>query len=503
MLQEARSTLFKWRIDPESFVRDALQADPEKWQQEVLKAIAVEDRITIRSGHGVGKTALLSWIVLWFLLTRYPTKIACTAPTGHQLFDVLWPEIAFWRRKLPESLAEQLIVKADRVELAAAPRESFAVARTSRAEQPEALQGFHSPSMLYLVDEASIIPNEIFEVARGAMSTPGAKTILAGNPNRSDGYFYDTHKPGSGYVQFKVACSDSSRVDPKFIEEMRRDYGEESNIYRVRVAGEFPQQDDDVLIGLGLIEEAVERFKEHHAVEARITEDGDELRAKARRLGRKPAIVPPPLGRTKSKVWPCVWGLDVARYGPDKTVLVERRGPVVPSVVSWTKLSNMEVAGRVLRLYEHCDEEDRPESIFVDSLGVGSGVLDRLLEQDLPAVGVNVTEIPGVIGEGYKLRDELWLRARDFFLLRDAAIIDHPELIKELSTVTYKFGSDGRYRIVSKEIFRKVLKRSPDFADSFCMTFADGPVSLLSPISTKKGSSNWGKAPKLDNSWVA
>jgi hypothetical protein len=176
---------------------------------------------------------------------------------------------------------------------------------------------------------------------------------------------------------------------------------------------------------------------------------------------------------------------------------------VVPTIISWQKLSNMEVAGRIVRLWENSDDEDKPESIFIDSLGVGSGVLDRLLEQDLPAVGVNVTELPGVAGEGWKLRDELWLRARDYFLLKDACLLDHPELIKDLSTVTYKFGSEGKYRIVSKEVFRRTLKRSPDFGDAFTLTFADGPVSLISPISTKKGSSNWGRMAKIDTSWVA
>src|SRR4029077_8264499 len=149
---------------------------------------AVEDRITVRSGHGVGKSCLLAWIIIHYMLTRYPVKVAATAPTGHQLADVLLPEIAYLTRRLPPGLKEQIIVKADRVELTAAPKESFLVARTARAESPEALQGLHAEHMLYVIDEASIVPDIIFEVAQGAMSTPGAKTIMTGNPNRPDGY---------------------------------------------------------------------------------------------------------------------------------------------------------------------------------------------------------------------------------------------------------------------------------------------------------------------------
>jgi hypothetical protein len=502
MLTEARSTLFRWRIDPNAFVREAFEAQPEPWQEEVLNAYAVEDRITIRSGHGVGKSCLLAWIVIHYMLTRYPVKVAATAPTGHQLVDVLLPEIAYWVRRLPSGLKEQIIVKADRVELTAAPKESFLVARTARAESPEALQGLHASNMMYVIDEASIVPDIIFEVAQGAMSTPGAKTIMTGNPNRPEGYFYRSHMPDSGYRRFKVGCEESSRVDPKFIADMKAQYGVESNVYRVRVAGEFPQQSDDVLIGIGLIEEAVERFKERHALEMRLVEDGEALQAAPKQLGRPP-IGAPPTGKRKSTIFPTVWGIDVARFGPDASVLCERRGPIVPTIISWQKLSSMELAGRLVRLYEHTDEEDRPESIYIDSIGVGSGVLDRLLEQDMPVVGVNVTELPGIAGEGFKLRDELYLRARDFFLLKDAAVIDHAGLIKDLSTITYRFHSTGQYRIEAKELLRKRLGRSPDFSDALCMTFADGPTSLISPISTKKGSSNWGRMAKIDTSWVA
>jgi phage terminase large subunit len=502
MLDTARSTLFRWRIDPDSFVREAFGATPEKWQSEVLSAIAVHDRISIRSGHGVGKSTLLSWVILWWILTRYPTKAACTAPTSHQLNDVLWSELAFWRRKLPPGLQDQLVLKADRLELVAAPRESFAVARTSRAESPESLQGFHSEFMLYIVDEASIIPDIVFEVARGALTSPGSKTLMCGNPNRAEGYFYQSFQPGSPFVTFHVPCSESSRVDPAFIEDMRRDYGEASNIFRVRVAGEFPLQGDDVLIGIDLIEEAVERFKEVFVPEQRLMEDGFALHAAPKRLGKPPVATPLAI-RKKSRIWPIVWGIDIARYGSDKTVLVERRGPIVPTVISWTQLSNMEIAGRIVRMFENCDDEDKPETIYCDSLGTGSGVLDRLLELDLPAVGVNVTELPSIAGEGWKLKDELWLRARDFFLLKDAAIIDHPDLIKDLSSMTYRFHSDGRYKMEGKELIRKRLGRSSDWGDAFCLTFADGPVSLLSPISTRKGSSNWGKQPRIDTSWVA
>ena len=150
---------------------------PEKWQKNVLQSIIDNERVSVRSGHGVGKTAMLSWLILQWLITRYPSKVACTAPTAHQLEDVLWGEVAKWYRRMPDGLKNLLRLSRDRVEVLTAPQESFAVARTARKEQPEAFQGFHSENMLFIIDEASGVEDIIFEVGEGSMSTPGAKTL--------------------------------------------------------------------------------------------------------------------------------------------------------------------------------------------------------------------------------------------------------------------------------------------------------------------------------------
>ncbi len=141
--ERAAATVKRWRNDASAFVREALSAEPEPWQALALDAIAKHDRLAIRSGHGVGKSAFLAWLILWFLLTRFPAKVAATAPTAHQLNDVLWGEVAKWARRLPIPLREQLDVKAEKVEVAGARTESFAVARTARKEQPEALRQIH------------------------------------------------------------------------------------------------------------------------------------------------------------------------------------------------------------------------------------------------------------------------------------------------------------------------------------------------------------------------
>jgi phage terminase large subunit len=213
----------------------------EVWQEEALRTLAVHDRLAVRSGHGVGKSALLAWVILWWLLTRYPAKAACTANTSTQLHDVLWGELDLWYRKLPEGMKDLLELKADYLVLKEDPKQSFAVARTARKEQPEAFQGYHSPNMLFIADEASGVDDIIFEVGRGAMSSKGAKTLICGNPTRTSGYFYNAfHSMKAFWKTMHVPCASSSRVSEKYIEECKEEYGEESNAFRVRVLGEFP-----------------------------------------------------------------------------------------------------------------------------------------------------------------------------------------------------------------------------------------------------------------------
>ena len=157
--------LQRWGEHPERFVREALGAVPEPWQEEVLAQIARgRRRIAIRSGHGVGKTALQAWLMLWFGTTRADAKIPATAPTSHQLVDLLWGEAAKWRLALAErlpTLGEAIEIRADRIDFL--PWRSTAYARTSRRDQSEALQGFHAANLMFLIDEGSGVDDRVFE----------------------------------------------------------------------------------------------------------------------------------------------------------------------------------------------------------------------------------------------------------------------------------------------------------------------------------------------------
>ncbi len=408
----------------------------EPFQKVVLKALITRDKISIRSGHGVGKTTLLAWIILWWMLTRHPNRIPVTAPTSTQLNDVLWAELFKWHQALPDGLKDLLIYKKDSMTFAPAEKSAFAVARTARREQPEAFQGFHEVNMLFIVDEASGVDNKIFEVGEGSMSTEGAKTVMTGNPTRTTGYFYDSHhKMRDQWFCVKVACQDSSRVTQRYIDDMAKKYGVDSNIYKVRVLGEFPSEDDDAVIPLHLIEDAVDRDV-HPA--------GD-----------------------------IVWGLDVARQGADRCALAKRRGNVLlEKIESWRADDLMVTAGRVKHMYEKTTPDDRPKQIFVDVIGMGYGVLDRLRGLGLPVMGVNVAEAPA-IGHTYnRFRDELWFKVREWFTQRACCIPNDENLIAELTMPKYFYTHNGKLRVTSKDDMKSKGMPSPDLADAFCLTFA-------------------------------
>ena len=149
--------------NPVAFVEEVLGATPLEWQKQFLRDIARgERRISVRAGHGVGKSTACSWALIWHMVTRYPQKGVVTAPTAPQLFDALFAELKSWINKLPPVLKDSFEVFSDKIAFKAAPESSFISARTSSKERPEALAGVHSENVLLIVDEASAVYEEVF-----------------------------------------------------------------------------------------------------------------------------------------------------------------------------------------------------------------------------------------------------------------------------------------------------------------------------------------------------
>ena len=424
--------------DPVRFVREMLGAEPFQYQIEFLEALARNERkMSVKSGHGTGKSTTASWAMLWFLLLRYPVKVVVTAPTSSQLFDAMFAELKRWINELPKELQELLNVKSDRVELVRAPAEAFISCRTARAETPEALAGVHSDNVLLIVDEASGVPEQVFEAAAGSMSGHNATTLMLSNPTRSSGTFFESHnRMANSWWTRTWSCVDSPLVSDEFVKEMEMRYGDTSNAFRVRVLGEFPLSDDNTIIPFHLVEAA-----QHRDI-------------------------------VVSEETSVVWGLDVARFGSDATALCKRQGPVVTELRSWRGLDLMQTTGRVVAEYEALSPSKRPTEILVDSIGVGSGVVDRLRELDLPVRGINVAESPSMGDTYMNLRSELWFKCKAWLEDRSCKLPKDDQLQAELTAIRYSFTSSGKMKAESKDEMRRRGVGSPDLADALCLTMA-------------------------------
>ncbi|MCV0371730.1 hypothetical protein [Filomicrobium sp.] len=428
----------------------------EQWQDEFLRPENFftdsngkptdNPRHSVRSGHGVGKGTTIAILALWFVSTHWDAKAVLTANSQDQLRDNNWPEIKKWWRQMPPHLRDNITVDEERMYIKGHRDMVFVTRRTASRHNTEALQGIHASWVLYLCDEASGIFETVFEVAQGSLSTPGAMACLFSNPTRRVGFFHDTHnKPAvmERWKRWHVNCEDVPRAR-HHIDDVIATYGKDSNKYRVRVLGEFPKSDDDTVIPLELVEAA---------------------------KGRNVVAVP---------VWP-VWGLDVARFGDDRTCLAKRQGNILlEPITTWKNLKETQIAGRIIDMYRHTPNDMKPKEICIDVIGYGAGVKDILEEPGSPVqhiiTGVNVAETEAIKPENFRLRDDLWWSGREWFEAKDCRIPKEgcDGLIRELTVVTYDFTASGKRLVMPKKDMKKELGYSPDEADAFLHTFKAG-----------------------------
>ena len=378
------------------------------------------------------------WLILWFLLTRKNCKIPVAANSQDQLRDTIWPEIAKWHRQLPEPLKAMIDVQAERIVVVQDPEGAFAVRRTASKDNPEALQGFHAEHLLFLIDEASGIADIVFEVGMGALSTAGRQGGDGWKPD-ADFRLLLRYPPLAEAPLAHDACElprrpEGSGAHRRHQGQVRRD----SNAYRVRVLGEFPTSDDETVIPLELVLGAVGR-------------------------------------NVSSLEYYPVWGVDVARFGDDRTALAKRQAnKLLEPVKSWNSTDLMATAGKIKAEYDATPYDARPREILIDIIGLGAGVYDRCKELGLPVRGVNVGEAAASRENCARLRDELWFKGREWFQDKACSMPKDDALIAELTAPTYAFTSTGKMVVESKADMKKRGLRSPDLADAFLLTFACG-----------------------------
>jgi phage terminase large subunit len=443
---QASAIIKKCALSRIYFVKEVLGVEHiEKWQMEQLVLLdSGATKLSIVSGHGVGKTTFCSWIGLHFLLFRDDVKVVITSPSQKQMRDGLVPEMNKWTQKLPEWMSMQLEFIEDRVSRLPNGKNNFVSFRTARKENPEALAGIHAGSVMAIVDEASGVDEVIYETGSGILSSPGAIIVLIGNGTRPSGYFYRTHHELSHlWKTRKVSCEESTRVTKEYIQTQAATYGVDSREYKVRVLGEFPDSGADNVIPREFAQSAVGR-------EIYGYNEGSRL-----------------------------WGVDPGGGGTDPTGFVVRTDKGVLELVEKHYENVMQLVGFVKEKWDLTDDRLRPESIFIDSIGLGSGVASRLEEQGLPVVCVNVGELAPTKDRFRYLKDETWFSGREWFEKKNVTIAaTNKELVakfvNELSTVEKRYMSNGKSRVETKQELKNRGVKSPNLADAFMLTFAMG-----------------------------
>ena len=441
--------------NPVPFVEDIIQAEVDGWQSDVLNSLCNEGFVAVRSGSGAGKSVVLSFATIWFICTHPNAKIPTTAPSMHQLYDILWAQHYYWISRSP-ILKEMLTWTQTKVAMKGSEPNWFAVARTAKVspggQVAEGLQGFHATddsNLLFVVDEASGIQDQVFPAIEGALSGKKAYVILASNPTKRNGYFYDVfnaHSMRGLYELFHISCLDSPRVGRRYIDMMKARYGEDHPIYKIKVEGEFSDSDVGFLLTPDYIETMMNNLR------------NDVYNS-----------------------FPIEIGIDVGLSHASSIVMV-RQGYNLIDWREYRKQGLVTDTEHIIRWATEIINTYDPARVRVDAIGIGAGVYAALKQiygefVVIPVIGGARASNPQ---EYVNFRAEMYWNLRD--VVPKLWCANFPErLIVELSDIRMD-QKTGKIRIESKEDMMSRALRSPDFADALCYAFAEKADSYLTDM---------------------
>lgn len=452
--------LSRFRNDPLGFVRWAFPwaeegsplaraAGPEGWQAETLRSIG--DRlqhqsgngpgepvlIAVASGHGVGKSALVAWLVIWAMATADNTRGVVTANTEIQLKTKTWAELAKWFRLSRVRRRFRLTGTALQAKDAEAAKSWRIDMVPWSLNQTESFAGLHNQGLriVLVFDEASAIPDPVWEVAEGALTDQDTEIIWAvfGNPTQAAGRFRECFgRRRHRWLTRHVDSRESGLTNKEQLNNWIQDYGEDSDFIRVRVKGEFPRSSSRQFIGTDMVDGARLRSCEPDPEAARIM------------------------------------GVDVARFGDDQSVILIRQGDRLDGEIRrFRGIDLMQLAAHVDALIT----EQQPDAVFVDGAGIGGGVIDRLRQLGRRVHDVNGGEAARRPREYLNRRAEMWARMRHW--LKTGDIPDDAALAADLAGPEYGFDAKGRIQLERKEDMKRRGLASPDAGDALALTFAD------------------------------
>jgi hypothetical protein len=454
------------RDDPEAFVLLAFPwgqkntplanfKGPRRWQREVLRDLKTHIltnkgdilstlREAVSSGRGIGKSALVSWLVLWMLTTRIGGSVIISANSESQLRSVTWAELTKWsamainnhwfEMSATKLVPAQWLCELVERDLKKGTRYWAAEGKLWSAENPDSYAGVHNQDgMMLIFDESSGIPNPIWEVGAGFFTenTPDRYWFAFSNPRRNEGYFFECfHAKRDFWKTRQVDARTVEDTDKAVYEQIIAEYGEDSSQAKVEVYGEFPSAGENQFISAVVVDDAGARAK------------------------------------WKDVTAPIILGIDPARGGADSTVLMVRQGRDIVAIRRYSGEDTMTIVGRVIDAIE----EFKPVLSVIDEGGLGYGILDRLTEQRYKVRGVNFGwKAKNPVMWGNK-RAEMWGTMKDW--LKTASIPVDRQLRADLLGPMKKPDSSGTIYLEGKKEMRSRGLASPDAADALAVTFA-------------------------------
>jgi len=443
-----------WREDPVLFVREVFGVEPDPWQVQALTSFAKNRRIAMLASKGVGKTALISWCVWNFLVTRPHPKIAATSVSWDNLSDGLWTELAKWQSKSP-LLKEMFTWTKTRIFAVQHPETWWISARTwskgaDSSQQADTLAGLHADYLLFVLDEVGSIPDSVMAAAEAGLSSgKESKLLIAGNPTHLDGPLYraaSTEKHLWDVIEINSDPDNpnrSPRVSMEWAREQIDKYGKDNPWVQVNVFGRFPQSSLNTLLGVDEVRDAMKR----HLRETDYNQSQKRL------------------------------GVDCARFGDDRTIIFPRQGLRAFKPVEMRNARSNEISARVMMAKSKWGSELE----FIDDTGgFGSGVVDSLIQSGVNPHAIHFSG-KAIDNRYLNKRAEMWFNMAEW-IKRGGALPDIPELVRELTTPTYYF-QNGKFQLEPKDQIKERLGSSPDLADALCLTFAlpEMPAALGFP----------------------
>lgn len=494
---------------PLEFVHDCFDwyglGQPTDYQCEAISHFNY-GRTAIYGPRGLGKTALDAWFVLWFALTRdgdEDWKLPTTASNWRQLNKFLWPEIRKWARKIKWDMVHRgpfdPRTEMLQMNLKLKTGEAFAAA----SKNSEELEGAHAQHLGYLFDESKIVPATHFDSVEGAFSNAGvdgheAIMVATSTPGEPNGRFYEICSGQPGYDDWKVIrvtiedTIKARRISPKWVDQRRRQWGQDSALFQQQVLGRFYASATDSVIPLPWIEMAVDRW-----LALRDQIDTEHPRSPVVKNSKYPIVDVDLLTHL---------GVDCG-YGGDANAIAYRYGPMIRNVEAYVEANTMALAGRLKAMLERC----RAAKAVIDVIGYGAGVVDRLREQGLGGrvipfnAGSAARESNGEpmmdqaeIMSFVNLRSAAWWHLRE---LLDPSANENPDtqlllppddtLIGDLTAPKWGVTSAGKIKIEEKDDIRKRLGRSTDKGDAVVQSFAKVPFGTGPLTIAYRGTSGW------------